>query len=295
MLRSFKVRTSYKLSVCLGWVILWVLFSINLSAIIFSDELYQETKRTSLKIAESCPATSCVVLVIGRSGVAHSYFLENLKEVSVQNLPLSNFRFDLDNVGPRKVKAKKGEYYSPLERRQLLELFRHFRFVLGNPQKYSGLTFKVLDYASSGRSLFSATAHLQLYFDQYNVPVKVKSLALSEHQDVASFHLLAERYGVMALDIDLIKIDPSGDLSYALSVSRFEDYAVVPQWDFKDHSIGRVDRDSAEAFYFHIQDKMKKDPVLQGRLALTSGPMEVSLENGFTWRCRKALKELFSF
>lgn len=121
----------------------------------FMYETLPMIKLVSNRIQEFCPVDQCVVVGVGRSPTPFIAQLKIRHENYAWNLPLSSFRFKMNDVND----------FNILTREELEELNQHFDTYLPTEAERRGRNILLVDFAASGLSLVAAKNYLNRYFD----------------------------------------------------------------------------------------------------------------------------------
>ncbi len=278
-----------------NFIVILVLFLISLRSFAFneliSDDLYEETKKIALEIAETCPAKDCIILSVGRSPVPINLFLENIKNISLKKIPLSNFRHLLN----LKDNSTFNEKFIPLSKWKRNKLFIHFDNILGSLDLYSEKNIKIIDFSKNGYSLMAVSSHLEKYFHEKSINTSLEPLAISKESS-EYYEKVVSMYGLDYKKFTTLRISPSGDLYRLMSSSAFEHYSSVPKWDLNMNKIGDVSEVLVENFEKAFQEKMKVDLEIQAKLSLRKKVSIVKLQkNSLFFQCYRYLTRTRSF
>ncbi len=249
---------------------LLVLITLGIASRLFSDpliipdDLYDEVKRVAIEILDSCPQDDCIMITLGRSPVPINIFIENVEGDNLKKLPLSGFKHSIDSNSSA-VKDKNA--LSPLSPKKKEKLFKHFESILGDLSTYNGKRIKVIDFADFGDALMSASAHLQEFFNQKSLDIRIEPIGISPFSP-KDYKKVAMKYHLNPKDVSIIRIHSLDLLYQYMALSEFEKYSSVPKWILFQEKTTRANEDQAQKFFNAFQEKMRSDTSIQNRISL---------------------------
>ncbi len=157
---------------------------------ILSEEIFQSIKQISSLIRNECLAPECIVIGLGRSPAPITAFLEVVDPESTIDLPLSSFKY-----------ASTPQQASSLQLKALSEvdqtkLFNYFDSMIIKKLNASTSKILLIDFATTGQSLYSAQSFLEKYFNKINMRMDVSSIGFGSHKESQRVRSVANAFSL---------------------------------------------------------------------------------------------------
>lgn len=238
-----------------------LLFVVSVSAQaklpLVAETTYAEIKRLSLEIVKMCPPKNCLVIGIGRSPIAITTFLDQVKPGSAINLPLSEFRND---------------FLTTAERKSVFDYFDRFL-----KDKIPAHVERVLliDYSQKGESIYAADKYFKEYVNYKRMNQKVDSaiLYVFDHEERIYKTLKINDYHPY-----MLRVQDTSDYFIKLESQFYDDYAEYGAYNLNGMKKG-VDPFKNGRLYpefqEHIRSFIKSDARLVSEYSKAQGVISI--------------------
>jgi len=242
-----------------------------------AETTYSEIKRLSLEIVKMCPPKNCLVIGIGRSPIAITTFLDQLKPGSAINLPLSEFRH---------------EFLSTADRKSVFDYFDRF---LKDKVPTHAEKVLLVDYSQRGESIYSADKYFKEYLQYKKINKKVDSAVLYgfDHEERIYKTLKINDYHPY-----MLRVDDMTDYYSKLELEFYDDYAEYGEYNLNGMKKGLDPYKNGSNYYYFrkdIESFIKNDSRLAGDYARAQGtiaypPASITPVDCFKVKLRKIFK-----
>ena len=181
----------------------FILFLPSLSFSETGKTEFDSIQKVAQYILNNYPKNKTVYIGVGRSPVPVIAYLQTEEGTLTQNLPLSNFRYNLSK-------------YPKLDSEESLRLYSHFNNYFPSEYKLLGRNeILLIDYSVTGKTLNSTQEHLDQYFKVYQKKIsKIHALGIASQQNENKLKSLSPSLDVFILNgypslyLNLDQFDP---------------------------------------------------------------------------------------
>ncbi|MFZ4715835.1 MAG: hypothetical protein ACOYL6_19085 [Bacteriovoracaceae bacterium] len=223
--------------------LLRILFCFFFSVIAFAQDISISSNEVKYAnaLAEAmvgrCHHKQCLFVGLGRSPTPISEVMKNMGNVSVMNLPLGSFRYNIEAKGdltiPKDLSAGSPEIFGKLSDEMKEKLYQHFDEIFDlekiNLEIFDEIV--LFDYAQSGSSLFASTGYLKDYLKQKNLKTEVAPVAFASSLDFEKINKVADFYKVE--NAELVPLGTFKRLSSGLENEKYDNFSQYKSFNLK--------------------------------------------------------------
>ncbi len=157
---------------------------------ILNEEVFQSIKQITSLIRNDCIAPECIVIGLGRSPAPIMAYLEVIDPESTIDLPLSSFKYAVNSQQAATLQLK------ALSETDQEKLFNYFDSMIIKNLNASTTKILLIDFATTGQSLYSAQSFLEKYFNKINMKMDISSIGFGSHKESQRVRSVAKAFSL---------------------------------------------------------------------------------------------------